>query len=412
MRIALVCDYSFDLLGGAQRAVLNEAAALDGAGHRVLLVAPRPARRPVATSIGTRWTGARSSGTGWTEALWTDARRLPIVDFTVVADSPELRRTLRDRFVRDGIEVVHVHSEFGHARASIAVARALGLRVVHTIHTAYWPGLPAGVRFVADRGLTAIGAASEVRTGNALLDRTITTARLADVVISPSAHQAADLRMLGLDPVVQPNCWHGAAVTTPLPAGRALHVAWIGRCVPEKRLGVFARAVAEAQRRRGPGLLRATIAGSGPTLGLARLAAIGAPDIRFFGRIDPDAVRDLIASSHLTALTSLGFDNQPMTIVESIRGGRGVLVADRRLRDGLDSGAGLYPGTADAHGIADLLVELARDRGRVDAPAVAAVRASALFSPAAHAAALTRLYRGSAALALKRRGARQQDNVA
>ena len=376
MRIALVCDYSFDLLGGAQRAVLNEAAALDGAGHRVLLVAPRPARWPVATSI---------------EALWTDARRLPIVDFTVVADSPELRRTLRDRFVRDGIEVVHVQSEFGHARASIAVARSLGLRVVHTIHTAYWPGLPAGVRFVADRGLTAIGAASGVRTGNVLLDRTITTARLADVVISPSAHQAADLRTFGLD---------------------HLRVAWIGRCVPEKRLGVFVRAVAGAQRRLSPGLLRATVAGSGPTLGLARLAAIGAPDIRFAGRIDADAVRKLIASSHLTALTSLGFDNQPMTIVESIRGGRGVLVADRRLRDGLDSGAGLYPRTSDAHGIADLLVELARDRGRAQTAAAAAASASALFSPAAHAAALTRLYRGSTALALERGGARQQDNVA
>ena len=50
MRIAIVLDYSLDLIGGAQRAALNEAAALSAEGHRVLLIAPRPTGRRAGCS--------------------------------------------------------------------------------------------------------------------------------------------------------------------------------------------------------------------------------------------------------------------------------------------------------------------------------------------------------------------------
>ena len=104
-------------------------------------------------------------------------------------------------------------------------------------------------------------------------------------------------------------------------------------------------------------------------------------------------MRRLLDASHLTALTSHGFDNQPMTVVESIRAGRGVLHTDPRLREGLDR-AGLLAARPDATAIADLLVELALDPTRVRAAAAGAREASLLFAPETHVARLLPLLEG------------------
>ena len=380
MRIAIVLDYSLDLIGGAQRAALNEAAALIGVGHEVLLVAPRP-RRPVVPP------GVR--------VLWTESPRLPVLDLALVADDDALRSRLTAAFRLEGIDAVHLHSEFGHAGAARAAARSLGLPVVHTVHTAYWPVVPLPARAAARTLLASLAGPVPARTGHALLDRTLATALAADVVVSPSAHQAADLRRLGVpDPVVLPNC--GVAdgrPALPLPDG-PLKVAWIGRAVPEKRLPTFVRAVRRAQRRLPPDALRVAIVGDGPSLPVAKALAGGRRGLVLLGRLGAEQVRDVVDGAHLTALTSLGFDNQPMTVVESVRAGRGVLHVDPRLTEGLDR-AGLLTASPDASGMADLLVELALDPARVVRAAAAARAAADLFAPSTHLARLLPLLRGS-----------------
>ena len=216
-------------------------------------------------------------------------------------------------------------------------------------------------------------------------------------MISPSAHQSADLKRLGVPaPVVQPNCDAGGAPPLPLPSSEHLRVAWIGRCVPEKRLLAFTRAVRIARSRLPEDRLRAAVAGDGPLLPLAR--RIAGPGTVFLGRLDRVGVRRLLDDSHVSALTSHGFDNQPMTVVESIRAGRGVLHTDARLTEGLDR-AGLLAVAPSASAIADLLVELALDRTRVRAAAAGAQEARALFAPETHLARLLPLLAGSRAIA-------------
>lgn len=343
MRIALVCDYSFDLIGGAQRALVNEADALRAAGHDVLLVAPRP-----------RW-GAAPGGHA---AVLTDGRHLPGIDFPIVIDEPVLRRRLSDAFRLHGVQTVHLHSEFGHVRAATTVARSLGLPVVHTVHTLRWPALPRPVDAAARRLLETVAGPVAHRSGNALLDRTLATALGSDVVVSPSVHQALALRRYRpAEVVVIPNCFaerHRDPAPLPRPSG-PLRVAWIGRCVPEKRLTAFVRAAVVAIRVVGPEALSVTIAGSGPSLPLARLLASRSPGIRFLGRLDPTEVDALISASHLTALTSDDFDNQPMTVVESIRGGRGVLFVDPLLTEGL-AGTGILTDGPSVMAMADRLI--------------------------------------------------------
>ncbi len=384
MRIAIVLDYSLDLIGGAQRAALNEAAALVGAGHRVLLVAPRPTDPAGVLPVGV-------------DALWTTARTLPLLDFPLVADDEALRSRLLRHLHAAGVDAVHLHSEFGHARAALAAARRLDLPVVHTVHTAYWPEVPAPVRPAARGLLARVAGPVPLRTRNPLLDHTLDLALAADVVVSPSAHQALDLERLGVPrAVVLPNCDAGGAAPTALPATDHLRVAWVGRCVPEKRLLTFVRAVRLAQRLLPDDALRVAIAGDGLLLPVARRLAT--PGTVLLGRLDRAGVRRLIDASHLTALTSHGFDNQPMTVVESIRAGRGVLHTDPRLREGLDR-AGLLTAAPDAQGIADLLVELALDPSRVRSAAAGAREAAPLFAPETHIARLLPLLAGDRAVA-------------
>jgi glycosyltransferase involved in cell wall biosynthesis len=380
MRIAIVLDYSLDLVGGAQRAALNEAAALVAAGHGVLVVAPRP-RGGAVLPPGV-------------DALWTEGRRLPLLDFPLVRDDEALRDRLHRHLRSARIDAVHLHSEFGHARAALVAARRLGLPVTHTVHTAYWPGLPAPVRPAARALLASVAGAVPLRSSNPLLDHTLAVAVAADVVVSPSAHQAADLIGLGVpDPVVLPNCDDGSGTATPLPEVDHLRVAWIGRCVPEKRPLTFLAGVRLAQRRLPPDRLRVAMAGNGLLLPVARRAAQDVPGTVLLGRLDRSGVQRLIADSHLTALTSQGFDNQPMTVVESVRAGRGVLHTDPRLTEGLDR-AGLLTRGPDAEAIADRLVELALDLEPVRRAAAGARASGDLFAPETHVRRLLPLLAG------------------
>ena len=263
MRIAIVLDYSLDLIGGAQRAALNEAAALVAARPRVLLVAPRPARRvrascrPASTRCGRR------------------ARTLPALDFPLVADDEALRDASAPAPPRPPawMRCTSTPSSGTPARRSHA-ARRLGLPVVHTVHTAYWPAVPAPLRpaaRAAARPGRGSGAAADGRTRCSTTRSTLALA--ADVVVSPSAHQAATSRGSGRR---RRSCCRTA---TPEPAPRCalpvddrLRVAWVGRCVPEKRLLTFVRAVRLAQRRLPEDALRVAIAGDGLLLPVARAA--------------------------------------------------------------------------------------------------------------------------------------------
>lgn len=269
--------------------------------------------------------------------------------------------------------------------------------MVHTIHTAYWPGVPAPCRPVVREYLERLAGPVARSTANPLLDHTLAVALDADVVVSPSAHQATDLlRLGGPEAMVLPNCDVAGPPPEPLPVTDHLRVAWIGPWVPEKRLLTFVRAVRIAQRRLPEDRLRVAIAGDGLLLPIAK--RVGASGTVFLGRLDRVGVRRLIVDSHLTALTSHGFDNQPMTVVESIRAGRGVLRADPRLTEGLDR-AGLLSATPDAGAFADLLVELALDPARVRAAAAGAQEASSLFAPETYVARLLPLLAGAQAVA-------------
>lgn len=395
-RVAVVCDYALSYLGGAQTALLQQAAALADAGAEVLILSPssaevwervRPSDRVDHISIPARWT-------------------LPGLDLPVLNNTDRLRTELEMIMTSRRIEVVHLQSEFGLAAAAIEVARKLRIPVVHTVHTFFWQApdqaqsLVAGLVRWFHRRVTRISPTTvrlaDRPADSALRNMTLAVASRTDLVISPSAHQADRLRAAGLDAVtVIPN-----TVTPPASAAEArpitevqppLKIIWIGRCVPEKRILTFVGAAVQATERLEPGMIEFTVVGDGSQLEEAKLLAADCPAVRFLGRQDHDRIPALLADSHLLALTSRGFDNQPMTVVEAVMALRGVIYCDPVLSEGLAGPGIASPASEEA--LRDVLVDIARHPERVVEASAAAQSARRVFAPEEHACVVLGHYR-------------------
>jgi glycosyltransferase involved in cell wall biosynthesis len=386
VKILLVCDYFLDYLGGAQTAIAAQAAALRAAGHTVTLVAP-----------------SRHHGVG--RHHFHSPVVLPGLDMAIMVNSRRTRARLSAIIEVDHIDVVHVHSEFGLAAAAIAAANAAGIPAVHTVHTFYWQsGVPsilpvAWLMRALHRFATGFHAPSvrlcANRVDDAVRSMTLATALQADAVLSPSAHQAADLRAAGVPGVTAvPNCVEprgGATARATSLADEPLRILWIGRCIPEKRVLEFTEAAAIACEVVGTERLKVTVVGAGPLLPRMRRLAEHVQGVRVIGSVSNSAVAALLASHHASALTSFGYDNQPMTVAESIVALRGVIYVDARLREGLDE-AGILIEDRSVEGMAVALVDLALDARPV---ITASLNASAVrhgFAAETHAASLETIY--------------------
>ena len=93
----------------------------------------------------------------------------------------------------------------------------------------------------------------------------------------------------------------------------------------------------------------------------------------------------------MVVLTSYGFDNQPMTIAESVSRYRGVLFCDPKLREGLGD-SGFLSATPDVHGLAAALVELVTTPGLLQELSEGARKDAVTFSAATYVERVTAAY--------------------
>lgn len=352
MRIAIVSDFYLDYVGGLQTSIREQVAALENAGHEVLLIS-------MARTAGD--VGGLKLRPAWT---------VPGVLLPVRGATPALVATLVGYLRANTIDVVHVQTEFGLAHAAISAAHELGIPAVHTVHTFYWqttglgpviatPLMRYGLQYVFRRLIPRqrfIARAPD----NLLRNVTLALALRADTVVSPSAHQADDLHAAGVrEIVVVPNpiarSPRAAQLLTLEQLARPRFL-WVGRCEAEKRPLVFAAAVLEALARTGNGF-DVDFVGEGAELSALRRLVAGHPSITVHGGLEHSAVIDLMDASSAVALTSHGFDNQPMTIAEASSRYRGIVYCDPKLREGLTHSGYLTDGP-DAASIATAIVSL------------------------------------------------------
>lgn len=392
MNIALVCDYSLDYLGGAQSAFCEQVQALQEAGHNVIVIAPLGRR----TTIG-------AAKHEWIETPFT----IPGIDLPFVRNTSRIRARITQILRREHVDIVHIHSEFGLAAACIDAARELQTPVVHTVHTFFWQAnLPGVLQRIAAQ---AIRSFHSWLTGQnspnaylpypqvdvALRKMTLSTALRVSAVISPSEHQRQLLLAAGVPHVVTiPNTTTADIRNRPDPLSHIdgpLRVIWIGRCVPEKRLLTFVAACVQALDSTPADALTVEIVGDGPLLAKARRIATGRDEISFSGRVPSDEVFQKLAHAHIAALTSSGFDNQPMTVVEALYASRPVLYVDPDLQEGLDT-AGILCRDDSIDSIAETLTSLALDRSQVSRASQRANDAFDRFSPSHFVADIERVY--------------------
>jgi glycosyltransferase involved in cell wall biosynthesis len=375
MKIAIVSDYFLDYVGGAQSSIFEQQAALTEAGHEVFLVAhTRKGSAPVDLAV-------------------TPAYTIPGVQLAVSYNRAPLIALLTEFFDTNAIDLVHLQTEFGLAHAAIAAARLQGIPVVHTVHTFYWQSAGVGPTIVAPIMKALLQRATNCHfavqriTGrpsdDLLRSLTAETAKLVDLVISPSEHQGADLMAAGVDTplVIIPNpIARSPRAAQTLPDGVVPRFLWVARCEPEKRPIPFAEAAIAALRRAS---FEVDFVGEGSQLDELRKLTSGVAGIRVHGNLDHDAVLQLIDDSSMVVLTSNGFDNQPMTIAESVSRFRGVLFCDPKLREGLGE-SGFLSETPSVESLADALVHLSTEPGALQTLSRGAQQDAVIFSAATY----------------------------
>lgn len=388
-RVAIVSDYFLDFVGGAQTSMRQQQLALEAAGYEVVMVS-------AARGVGAR---VRPMADGITI---TPAFTLPGLELPVIPNIERTRRALRGFFTRERIQVVHVQTEFGLAHAAADVADELGLPVVHTVHTFYWASegswhapfepLARGLLQRVIGGRIPRETITSRPIDNLLRNLTLAMARRATAVVSPSRHQAHDLESAGLPRAVHvvPN----PIATTrrrpvPLRDGAPTFV-WVARCETVKRPIVFAEAAIEALRRTD-GRFEVEFVGDGTErVAVERLVA-GHPQIHVRGSLTHEQVIDRMDAGSVVVLTSVGFDNQPMTIAEAVSRQRGILYCDPKLREGLLHAGFLAP-SPDAHGLADAMVELVQSPATIAQLSDGAKHDGAQFSPKNYVARITAVF--------------------
>jgi 1,2-diacylglycerol 3-alpha-glucosyltransferase len=366
------------------------ADGLTAAGHRVVLIAPTGPRRRSTTAAGRPVTHPIRS-----------VPLLPAIRLRLALPGPgELTRLLR----RERVDLVHTHTEGPLGWSARAAAARLDLPALHTLHTLYRNYL----HYASPTPRTSPAAARILDLGLARFLRGF------ELVVTPSDRGHTEVIRLAPDVAVAvvpngvPAATAGptsaarqrtAELRTRLDLGardRVLLV--VGRVAPEKRTLDLLAALLPVVAARPH--LRVVLAGGGPLLHRARrLVADRGLDRRVLlpGYLAHADVLALYGLADVLVSASRS-ENHPVSLLEAAAAG----VPTAVLRDG-GLGAHLAAATGivadDDRSLVLAAADLADDRERRRLLGAAARRAAAVWSDAAHLAAVRRCY----TLALVRR---------
>ena len=383
MRYLVVCDHSATYVAGVQSALRRQIRALVDAGNDVVFVAPN------ATQVDLP-AGAQS--------IEPPKARLqvPVVKFPIFTNSSRVQVFFDHLLQTTKPDVVVSHSEGGLAVSAAKAAKSRGIPVIHIVHSFFitlnlWAPLPSRLVALLYERLMKIEYPNRQLNSrplnNFLLNYVLAFARFADVVVSPSNHQADALRNAGLERVeVISNVTELVEIRRPLPEFNALKLVWVGRFSPEKRLDVALEGVRLARKQLealgiGSDRINLDVVGGEP-----RADATAT----WHGRVSSPRVGELLNASHAVLLTSLDFDNQPMVVLEAFSRSRAAILSDPKLAGEFGAGAIL---TADptAGGLARTLVQLVTNPNLVAYAAQRAGELATLSTSANHVARLESL---------------------
>lgn len=327
LHVVMFTDQHPNTLGGMQTSVELQRKFLSRAGHRSTVVSPALRGRDAAPDPDVLTMPALPLGPGEYGMSLPSKRAIAAV--------------LGGLRSRGPIDVVHVQADFWGAAVGYAVAAALRVPVVHTMHNHVEAGLRATMPLpgifqrafgLMQRRVLHTGRPAPADSWAYLRG----FASLAAVVTAPSTHFAELLQDHGV-------CWTAEVIPTGLdddvahellaeprdrnPRDRPV-LTWIGRFSAEKRLIPFLQAVAASGITA-----QVDIFGDGAERQRAqRISAdITAATVNFRGRVPYRQMLAELRRSDALVQTSQGFETQGMTVYEAAALGTPTVLSDHRI---------------------------------------------------------------------------------
>lgn len=240
-------------------------------------------------------------------------------------------------------EVVHLHNIHSYLSPIVAqMAHERGVRVVWTLHDyklicpAYnclRDGKPCELcfhhksRVMFKRCMKQSLAASVVAWIEALKWSRRRLEQFTDVFVCPSKFMASKMAQAGFNKdklKVLSNCVENAKLETiaaSKAAERKQYYCYVGRLSPEK--GV--QSLLEAAAQRPYELL---VAGDGPLTDELRQKYACCSNIRFLGKLNSIEVAQLLSKAKLSVVPSIWYENNPLSVIESLCAGTPVIGAE------------------------------------------------------------------------------------
>ena len=398
MRIALVSDCYHPTKNGVTGIVALLADGLRRRGHEVTLIVPAFPR--------TAHRAARGPAHDTSPAPEVEVAAFPRPDVEVASlplfpsiglrVAPSSAGRLAGILQREGIEIVHTHTEGTLGRAARNAALRLGIPTVHTLHTLYGHYLhylpPARIAPRISR-----------RALHRVLGRFLAP---YDQLVAPSARAFEHLETVAPTTrrVLVPN---GVSSTGALPAPHLTEglrrrlglddasriILYVGRVAEEKRSAALFDAF--AARLRSAGDVTAVLVGGGGQLATLRARArqLALDDrIRLPGYLDHAEVLALYRLASVFVTTSLS-ENHPLTLLEASAAGLPLAVrSDARLGDVAGDGLNAVVAGQDQE-LIDRAIALLDDRDRLARLGCGSRRTAARFSGIAHVQRTEQVYR-------------------
>lgn len=359
MKIAIFTDYYLPSLGGTQTAIFHQKRALEARGHEVIIVTVNyPEWRRNKGFILLPSPVRIKQGSTYMRGF------VPV---------PSIEQLVVSKLRRWGVDVVHVETEFSVGALGCRVAKRLKVPCVYTAHTLIW--LQSEIASIEQLGflsaLTQLGMTvylpgkrrrvtklpGESPAHYVFRKLAVNYAEYATIVASPSQHLKDDLVNWGVKTpiVVQPNFCDAAPDRKPLP--KKPMFLWAGRMDPEKRPLDFVTALLELETLCPSNSFDVMMIGTGEQLAAVKREIGNKSWLAHVGFLSYTHMPEVIGNSSVIVLTSQNFDNQPMIIAEAVLQARGVVLVDKKLKEGLGGGAGLWTDGKTPH---DLTLTLKR----------------------------------------------------
>jgi 1,2-diacylglycerol 3-alpha-glucosyltransferase len=348
MRIGIFTDFSLPHIGGVETSIFHQHAALRAAGHEVFIISP-PMRGPgqqddsaeheirIKSVIPIRFHNA--------DLYYYNHRARQIVD--------ELK-----------LDVVHVESEFPMGCFGVKYARSRGLPVLYTAHTFYPPQIEQYMKYPkSSAALAAItqrimlgklrsehkfeavdgfqGIPCHTPAQRKILDVWMKFVSVTDLVLAPSHRIQEYVGKYVPDKPIHyaPNPFaspitDSSHATDPVHAPIRIMTSSVLR--PEKRIDVLVEAVSRLDKAEQAGLTLDIYGGGDMYDPIQQMIVKNdlAGTVRMHGMVDNHDIQKALIDHDVMVSMSVGFDNQPMTILEAVHAGCMVMYVDKYLTEG------------------------------------------------------------------------------